>query len=230
MALVDHWPFFGLRVCTPRMELRSPDDELGCRLAELAAKGIHDPATMPFGVPWTDAPVEEMPRNSLQHYWLNRAQLRPESWHLSMVALVDGEVVGGGGLVAEHFAERRVFETGSWMARARQGQGLGFEFRQACLHLGFAGLDAEVATTAAWHDNAASLGVTRKLPYQPNGEDVLLRRDQRDRMLKFRMTRAAWEAVRRSDIAIEGLEPCLPLLVGPGAAASSPPGQPRRRR
>jgi RimJ/RimL family protein N-acetyltransferase len=218
MGLVDQWPFFGLRVRTPRMELRSPDDELGCRLGELAAEGIHDPATMPFGIAWTDAPVADLPRNSLQHYWLNRATLGPTSWHLSLVALVDGEVVGAGGLIAERFAERRTFETGSWMGRALQGQGLGFEFRQACLHLGFAGLGAEVATTAAWHDNAASLGVTAKLPYEPNGEDVLLRRERPDRMLKFRMPRAAWESVRRDDIAIDGLEPCLPLLIadGPG--------------
>jgi RimJ/RimL family protein N-acetyltransferase len=214
MALVDHWPLFGLRVRTPRIEVRSPDDELGCRLGELATKGIHDPAVMPFGFPWTDAPIEELPRNSLQHFWLNRAQLSPASWHLSLVVLVDGEVVGGGGLIAEQFAQRRTFETGSWITRSLQGQGLGYEFRHACLHLGFAGLGAEMATTGAWHDNAASLAVTRKLPYEPNGEDVLLRREQPDRLLKFRMPRAAWEAVRRDDITIEGLEPCLPLLVG----------------
>ena len=214
MGLVDHWPLLGLRVRTPRMELRLPDDELACRAGELAAAGIHDPATMPFGVPWTDAPVEDLPRNSLQHYWLNRAQLSAASWHLSLVALADGEVVGAGGLMAERFAERRTFETGSWMSRALQGQGLGFEFRQACLHLGFAGLDAATATTAAWHDNAASLGVTAKLPYEANGEDLLMRRDRPDRMLRFRMARAAWETVRRDDIVIEGLEPCLPLLIG----------------
>jgi RimJ/RimL family protein N-acetyltransferase len=221
MALVDHWPLEGLRVRTPRMEVRPPDDELALAAGELARLGIHDPATMPFGIPWTDAPADDIVRNTLQHYWLNRAQLRPEEWHLSLVAIVDGEVVGAGGLVADHFGRRRVFETGSWMGRAVQGQGLGTEFRHACLHLGFAGLGAEVATTAAWHDNHASLGVTAKLPYEPNGEDVLLRRDVADRMVEFRMTRAAWEAVRRDDIAIEGLEPCLPLLGASSAEGGS---------
>ena len=212
MAITDHWPFFALRVRTPRLELRVPDDEIGAQLGELAVRGIHDPATMPFSIPWTDAPAEDIPRNSLQHYWLNRAQLRPESWHLSLAALVDGEVVGAGGLVAEEFPRRRSFETGSWMGQAFQGQGLGFEFRQACLHLGFAGLGAEVATTAAWHDNAASLGVTAKLPYEADGEDVMLRRDLPDRMLRFRMPRAAWVTVRRDDIELSGLAPCLPIL------------------
>jgi RimJ/RimL family protein N-acetyltransferase len=212
MAIEDHWPFFGLRVRTPRLEVRVPDDELGAQLGELAVRGVHDPTTMPFSIPWTDAPAEDLARNSLQHYWLSRAQLRPESWHLSLAALVDGEVVGGGGLVGQEFPRLRAFETGSWMGQAFQGRGLGFEFRQACLHLGFAGLGAEVATTAAWHDNAASLGVTAKLPYDANGEETMLRRDLPDRMLRFRMTRSAWEAVRRDDIEVEGLAPCLPLL------------------
>ena len=213
MGLVDHWPLFGLSVRTPRLELRPPDDELGWRLGELVAAGIHDPATMPFGIPFTDAPLEEQPRNTLVHYWTMRAELTPDSWHLSLGVLVDGEPVGACSLIGTHFAARRTFETGSWLGQQFQGQGLGYELRQACLHLGFAGLGAEVATTGAWHDNAASLGVTGKLPYEPNGEDVLLRRDQPDRMLRFRMTRARWEAVRRDDITIDGLDPCLPMLV-----------------
>jgi RimJ/RimL family protein N-acetyltransferase len=212
MAIEDHWPFFALRVRTPRLEVRVPDDEIGVQLGELAVRGVHDPASTPFAIPWTDAPADELPRNSLQHYWLCRAQLRPEAWHLSLAALVDGEVVGAGGIAAEEFPRRRTFETGSWMGQAFQGRGLGFEFRQACLHLGFAGLGAELATTGAWHDNAASLGVTAKLPYVPNGEEVLLRREQADVTLRFRMPRAAWETVRRDDIEIDGLAPCLPIL------------------
>jgi RimJ/RimL family protein N-acetyltransferase len=222
MGIEDHWPFFGLRVRSPRMEVRPPDDALGLAAAELALEGIHDPATMPFGFPWTDAPADEQARNTLQHYWLNRAQLHPEAWHLSLVAIVDGEVVGAGGLAAEHFGRRRTFETGSWIGLAHQGEGLGFELRQLCLHLGFAGLGAEVATTCAWHDNARSLGVTGKLPYEPNGEDVLLRREAADRMLRFRMPRAAWEPIRRDDITVEGLGPCVPLL---GAGPPPPSGE-----
>src|SRR4051812_11182861 len=47
------WPLFGLRVCTPRLELRYVDDELARALAELAIDGIHPPDTMPFNVPWS---------------------------------------------------------------------------------------------------------------------------------------------------------------------------------
>jgi RimJ/RimL family protein N-acetyltransferase len=230
MALVDHWPLFGLRVRTPRLELVSPTDELAAELGELAVQGIHDPATMPFSTPWTDAPADELPRNCVVHYWSNRVSTSPKAWHLSLAVLVDGEPVGAGGLIAEGFAVRRTFETGSWLGRAFQGRGLGVEFRQACLHLGFAGLGAMEATTGAYHDNAASLGVTGRLPYEPNGEVIQPRRDGADRLLQFRMPRANWETIRRDDIAIEGLEPCLSLLLGtdstPGAGASPPMANP----
>jgi RimJ/RimL family protein N-acetyltransferase len=214
MALVDHWPLFGLRVGTPLLELRPPDDDIALAMGELAVKGVHDPAFMPFSFAWTDAPADELPRNTLQHLWQMRAELRPNHWHVSLAVLADGRVVGGASLGADDFGLRRTFETGSWLGQAFQGQGLGAELRQACLHLGFAGLGADLATTAAWHDNGASLGVTRKLGYEPNGEDLMLRRDtDPTRMLRFRMPRAHWEAkLRRDDIELDGVEACLPLL------------------
>ncbi len=40
--------------------------------------------------------------------------------------------------------------------------------RAAVLHLAFAGLEAEYADSDAFTDNAASLGVSRKLGYRPS--------------------------------------------------------------
>jgi RimJ/RimL family protein N-acetyltransferase len=219
MALVDRWPFFGLRVTTPRVELRYPDDELCLALAELAVRGIHDPSTMPFGNPWTDAPPDELPRNSLQFMWRERAQLSPAEWHLNFAVLVDDEVVGAQGVTGKRFAERRVVETGSWLGIAHQGTGIGTEMRRAVLHLAFAGLGADFAETAAWEDNAASLGVTRKLGYEPNGSAIELRRDVPTQQWRFRMDRARWESAGwPDDITIDGLEPCLALLGAAGVA------------
>ena len=212
MALIDLWPLFGLRVTTPRLELRYPDDELARQLAELTVTGIHDPATMPFTIPWSDAPADVLPRNSLQFLWRNRASWTPEEWHCPLVVIVDGETVGVQGLEAKHFGLTRTFESGSWIALAQQGRGIGKEMRAAILHLGFAGLGAQRAVTSAWHDNQRSLGVTRALGYEPNGTEVLVRRDVADVMLRFQMDRATWEARRREDITIHGLEPCLPLF------------------
>src|SRR6187551_2377269 len=141
------WPLFDLTVTTPRLELRFIDDTLGPELAELAALGIHDPAVMPFGIEWTDVPPPQLQRNSLQWYWNCRATWQPTSWRCEFVVLVDGEVVGSTSLFADQFAALRRFETGSWLGRAHQGKGLGKEMRAATLHLGFAGLGAQLATT-----------------------------------------------------------------------------------
>lgn len=209
------WPLFGLSVRTPRLELRYPDDDLVFRLVELAGRGIHDPATMPFGSPWTDQKFPEFERSSLKHHWKNRADHAPDDWHLSFAVIVDGEVAGVQGVVAKLFSQLRQAETGSWLGREFQGRGIGTEMRAAVLHLLFAGLDAQRAISGAWHDNQASLGVSRALGYADNGEEHRLRRDEPDRMVRLLLTRQEWETRRRDDISIDGLDACLDMLVAP---------------
>ena len=84
-----------------------------------------------------------------------------------------GAIAGVQGLKAADFAILREVHTGSWIGRRYQGRGIGTEMRAAALHLGFAGFDAQLAQTGAWHDNAPSQGVTRKLGYEPNGWTLL---------------------------------------------------------
>lgn len=51
---------------TPRLELR-PDDDAGLMEPVAAARdGVHDPAMMPFQVPWTDVPAAELGRGMVQ--------------------------------------------------------------------------------------------------------------------------------------------------------------------
>jgi len=207
-----HWPLFGLRVRTPRLELRYPDDDDGVALAELAARGIHDPDWMPFAITWTDVESPQLERNSLQHYWLLRAQWTADNWHLPMAVVVDGAIVGTQAVAAENFAQTRVAHTGSWLGRAHQGQGIGKEMRAAIVHLVFAGLGADIADSGAWHDNGPSLGVSRSLGYEENGEDIVMRRDVADRQIRLRLTRERWERQRRTDIEIEGLDPCRAMF------------------
>src|SRR6478609_7158774 len=52
-TLVDLFPPFGLHVQAGPLELRGLTDELILELCDLAEKGIHDPAEMPFYFPWT---------------------------------------------------------------------------------------------------------------------------------------------------------------------------------
>ncbi len=76
--ITDHWPLFGLRLTTPRLELRLPDLDEMARLADVAAAGVHDPAVQPFAVPWTDESPEKAARNVLQWMWGLWAQWSPE--------------------------------------------------------------------------------------------------------------------------------------------------------
>jgi RimJ/RimL family protein N-acetyltransferase len=208
-----YWPLFDLSVRTPRVELRYPDDDLVLRAVELSLKGIHDPATMPFGFPWTDAESPEFERNSLKHYWRNRADHTPDKWRFTFVVLAEGEVAGVQGMDADNFGKLRQAETGSWLGKEFQGKGIGKEMRAAILHLLFAGLGAERATSGAWHDNASSLGVSRSLGYRENGEEYRMRRDQPDRLVHLVLTREEWAPTRRDDIEILGLDACIDMLV-----------------
>jgi RimJ/RimL family protein N-acetyltransferase len=207
------WPLFDLRVTTPRLELRYLDDELATEVALLAAQGIHDPAFMPFAIPWTDSPSPELERNAMQWYWRCRAEVSPSRFHLELGVLVDGRPVGATSLRAEHFPSLRQFESGSWLGREHQGRGIGTEMRRATLHLGFEGLGASLATTTAFADNAASLGVTRRLGYRDRGRTRTLRRGVATDSLEFELHRDDWLArLRGDDIDIAGLDASLPLL------------------
>jgi len=207
-----HWPLFDLEVRSPRVTLRYVDDALALELCDLMQHGIHDEGFMPFAVPWSAAPPPQLQRDALRHYWEVRAAVRPERWTIEMAVLHDGEVIGAGGLGGADFALLRTLETGSWLGRAFQGKGFGTEFRACLVHLAFAGLGAAEVTTGAWSDNAPSLGVTRRLGYEPNGVFRGRQGDALGELHRFRMGRAHWETIRRDDIEIVGLDAVVDFL------------------
>lgn len=202
------WPLFDLRLRTGRLELRlATDDELA-DLCAVAEAGIHPPEVMPFAFPWTDAPPAEFRRQFAQYHWRGRGTWQADDWVLDLAVFLDGAPIGTQGIFAKEFRARRVVGTGSWLGRQFQGRGFGKEARLAVLALAFDGLGADVAESGAFRDNAASIAVSQALGYEENGIAVLAPRGAPRENIRFRMTRAAWQARPRPAVRIDGLAEC----------------------
>jgi RimJ/RimL family protein N-acetyltransferase len=210
--LIDHWPLYGLRLRTPRLELRLPDPEDLCALADAAAAGVHDPEVQPFAQPWTDVEPADRARGVLQWHWHLLGKWSPQDWALQLVTVADGTVIGSQGVEGRDFAILRGVQTGSWLGQAWHGRGYGTEMRAAVLHLAFEGLGAWDARSEAFEDNHASYGVSRRLGYTDDGVERLVSRGKPIVSRRVRLDRAAWAAARTVPVEIEGLEPCLPLF------------------
>ena len=210
-AIEEVWPLYRLRVRVGGLELRWPDDSDLAALAALTREPIHDPSIMPFSVPWTDEPADNRARGTLQWHWKARGEWSPSDWRLELVAVRDGEVVGSQGLHAADFGVRREIESGSWVGRRFQGQGVATGMRRAALHLAFAGLGARTARSGAFADNTASLRVSERLGYVPDGTETYVRRGQPATLIRMLLHRDVWEARSAGGPAcsVEGLQPCL---------------------
>jgi RimJ/RimL family protein N-acetyltransferase len=209
-----HWPLSELCLTTPRLRLRLPDPSELNELADVAVAGIHDPAVMPFGEPWTDADPEALGRSVLQHHWLLLSRLRLDAWDVPFVVFLKDRAVGTQLLSGQDFDVTRQVSTGSWLGREFQARGLGTEMRAAVLHLAFVALGAESATTNAHSDNAASLGVARKIGYRPNGTAYKVVRGVRVTEQRFVLDREGWERHRTVPVEISGLQACVSMLTG----------------
>jgi RimJ/RimL family protein N-acetyltransferase len=206
MAVSD--PLFGLRLRTPRLELRLPTHDELVELREIARAGVHPPDEMPFEYAWTDEPYSEE--------WVVRfheerlAEWRPERWQLNLAVWADDALAGVQGVLANDFARRRVVGTGSWLGRDFQRRGHGTEMRIAVLELAFRGLGAEIARSGAIDGNTASLRVSEKLGYRVTGRSTVAPRGDQVGHTNLELRREHWQPPLA--VEIDGLEPCLRLF------------------
>src|SRR5690606_1903100 len=204
--LRDHLPIYGLRLRTERLELRLPDLEEVGALADVAAEGIHDPDFMPFLFPWTDTTPAGRGRSVA--LWAHRVLGRWENddWQFPFIVFYEGRPIGVQEAHGRNFALTREIDTGSWIGLAYQGKGIGTEMRAAVLHFAFAGIGAEWATSGSFDDNEASAGVSRRLGYRADGVKYEVVQGKRRLERRWRLSREDWEANRRHEVAIEGLD------------------------
>jgi RimJ/RimL family protein N-acetyltransferase len=199
------------------------DEDLAEAL-DLVLAGIHDPAVMPFRVPWTDTPRERLVPETLRFWWSLRAASRPERWRVLFAVRRSGTLLGLQELGAHDFAVTRTVVTGSWLGRRHQGAGIGTEMRSAVLQFAFDHLRATRADSGAFVDNAASLAVAGKLGYRADGTQVVQRR-RGERAVEQRLTLGV-EHFRRPGWAVQvrGLPACRTAF---GLAPDEPvPGEP----
>ncbi len=208
----DAWPLFGIRITTPRLELRVVDDTHIPELARVARDGVHEPGHMPFGNGWTDRSDEDWDSGFARYFWRQRGSWDVDAWALPFAVFSDGAPIGVQQLTAEDFPVLRAFGTGSWLSLAHHGKGLGTEMRAAVLYFGFRLLGAELAVTGAFPANIGSIRVSEKIGYLPNG----IRRDRVSGRpvdaLLYRLPRDLWEASAHAPVEVEGFEGCERLF------------------
>jgi len=214
MPAVTHplWPLLDLRLRAGNLELRLPREEELPAFSEVAARGIHPPGEMPFGIAWTDVPSPRRERDSYQWWMSVRSGWSVDSWVLTLGVWVDGAPAGFQDLRGEQFPTLRTVGSGSWLGLPFQGRGIGKLMRQAALTLAFEHLGARAAESEAFIDNPASNKVSLAIGYQPNGFGQLAPRGVPRTTQRFRMTLDDWRARPRPQVTIEGFEPCLELF------------------
>lgn len=201
-------PLFGLRLLTPRLELRVPTHDELVGLRDVAHAGIHPPEQMPFGVAWTDKPYSEGFVVDFLEGQL--AEWRPDEWNLNLGVWAEGQVAGVQTLHGSDFAKTRTLATGSWLGGRFQGRGYGTEMRAAALELAFRGLGAVAATSGAMEINVASRRVSEKLGYRVVGHGEVAPRGVPIPHLDLRVERDDWHAP--IPVEIEGLARCVHLF------------------
>jgi RimJ/RimL family protein N-acetyltransferase len=205
-----YWPLLDLRLTSGDLEL-APLVE-----ADLAEVVRLLPADLELNPAATRFAVDESTHRGVvvhQEYWRSYGTWTTQAWRFHLAVRRDGQLLGLQELEGNEFPRLRTVDTSSWVVEAARGAGIGKAMRRAVLALAFDHLGARAAITSAWHDNHASLGVSRSLGYRPNGESLLARGDGVDTLVHLRMTLDDWRAAGGTPaVTVTGVREALPLF------------------
>lgn len=234
-SLAGWWPPFGLQLHAPGLTLRPVQDEDLPHLLTALQSGVHPAGQNPFGpVAWTQAPPQDVARQTLQHLWRCRAQTGPQDWTLNFgvwdTTSADAVLLGLQDLSASDYSLTRTVQSGSWLRHDAQGRGIGRRARAMILTLAFDHLGALAAETSCAEWNQASRRVSLSLGYEPNGVHVRKWGRTAEAELDFRLTPERFRRLPDDvPLQITGLQPVLDFLRIPtecaspdGPAATSP--------
>lgn len=214
IAFVSPYPPLDVGVVTPRLELHGATDDLLERLAPVVRSGKATADPPPFDDPCSfyEPDPDVRVRKWLRGIWRGRGIVEPEFWRLYFVVIVDDEPIGMQDLIGVQFTSFGAVETSSWVSSDVRQRGIGTEMRSAVLHLAFAGFGAEEAHSEASVGNAGSNGVSERLGYERNGTAWATHQGQPVLGQRWRLGRQTWEARRRDDIAMSGVDECRSSL------------------
>jgi RimJ/RimL family protein N-acetyltransferase len=211
MTPTQYWPLFDLELQTPDLRLRPMTETDLVPLAGIMPPDLElDPAATRY-----DMGDEQISRGivACQGYWRAFGTWHPEAWRLNFIVFAGAEMIGVQELEGNEFPMLRTVDSSSWLVSGVRGRGYGKQMRGAVLALAFGPLEAREAITSAWHDNHASLGVSRALGYRDNGLSLHKRDDRVDVMTHLRLTRDDWSnGAARDDVRISGFDRCRPLF------------------
>ena len=186
------------------MDLRPlREDDLPYLASVLPGDVGHDPRLELFA-DLSDAENER--RLFWQGYWRALGSWSPSSWVLHFAVTYQDRPVGVQTLEGDDFPRLRTVDTASWLVPGVRGRGVGIAMRTAVLALAFDHLGAVAAVSSATMQNAASLGVSRRLGYQDNGVALIVETGGVAELQHLRLTKDRWAF--GDQVEVENLGPC----------------------
>ena len=205
-----HWPLFDLRIAVDDLLLKPlVENDLSPLVDALSDDVELDPDSLVF-----DGQVTAVARGTItyQQYWRAMGTWTPDNWRLNFGVWRGDELLGAQEIEASKFSRLRTVDTASFLSSHHRGEGVGKAMRAGVLTLAFDYLGAELAITSAWHDNNASLGVSRALGYADNGMTRDWRATHADSMVHLQLTKASWDEKGPHRARVSGVGPCLPFF------------------